>query len=228
MDQHDSIRSEGRTAQWLAAAFVLFGLVATAFLAINTPPFQNPDEPAHFLGAAQIADGGLVATRFSMIEADGSQRVTAGGNADPALMAALTPFNSLIFHSDTRAVRSNWAPRIHWSDARTMTPFPNTALYPPLFYTPSAIGVLVGRVARMTVVQTLIASRLLTGVTAVALGAAAIACAGGAAAWLFAILTLPMSLSLTVADRVVIARRAATDMQRAGRSIVDTCVALAE
>ena len=195
-DYDDRFHIERTTAQWLAAAFVLYGLVATAFLAINMPPFQNPDEPAHFERAAQIADGGLIATRFSTPGADGSQHVTAGGSADPALMTAFSPFNALIFHPDTRATRSSWALNVHWSNARVMTAFPNTAMYPPLFYAPSAIGVSVGRFTRMTVVQTLIVSRLLTGVVAVTIGAAAIACAGGAAAWLFTILTLPMSLSL--------------------------------
>lgn len=190
------LRFEGLTARWMAAAFVLYGLLATAFLAINMPPFQNPDELAHFLRAAQVADGGLVGTRFSTMEADKSRHITAGGWADPALLTAFAPFNKLIFHSDTRATRASWAPRVHWSDTRVMESFPNTAIYPPLFYMPSAIGVLVGRVARMTVVQTLVVSRLLTGVAAVAVGAAAIACAGGAAVWIFAILTLPMSLSL--------------------------------
>jgi uncharacterized membrane protein len=45
-------------------------------------------------------------------------------------------------------------------------------------------------------VQTLIISRLLSGATVVAIGAAAIAIAGGAAPWIFTILTMPMSLSL--------------------------------
>jgi hypothetical protein len=52
------LRFEGLTARWMAAAFVLYGLLATAFLAINMPPFQNPDEPAHFLRAAQVAEAG--------------------------------------------------------------------------------------------------------------------------------------------------------------------------
>jgi uncharacterized membrane protein len=77
-----------------------------------------------------------------------------------------------------------------------MQAYPNTVVYPPFFYIPSAIGVLVGRVAKMTVVETLEVSRVMTGMAAVAVGAAAIACAGGAAVWIFMILTLPMSLSL--------------------------------
>ena len=94
-DRHNGLRNESLTARWLAAAFVLYGLLATAFLAINMPPFQNPDEPAHFLRAAQVADGGLTGTRFSTTGADGSRQVTAGGWADPALLRAAAPFEAL-------------------------------------------------------------------------------------------------------------------------------------
>jgi uncharacterized membrane protein len=189
-------RVEAEVARRLATAFVLYGLVATAFLAINVPPFQNPDEFAHFLRAAQIADGSVVGSRFWMTEADGTPNLTAGGRVDPALVATYFRFNALGLNPDTRATRSLWSPPFCWSEAREMGIFPNSVLYPPFFYAPSAIGILVGHVARMTVTQTLVLSRLLTGVVAVATGAAAIACAGGAAAWLFMVLTLPISLSL--------------------------------
>lgn len=187
---------EGRTEWWLAAAFVLYGLVATTFLAINMPPFQNADEPNHFLRAAQLADGGLVATRFPTAAADGAARIAAGGLADPAMWTASVPFRELFFHPERRAKSTYWTPDVYWSATRVMQEFPNTAVYPPLFYAPSAIGVLAGRAAGATVLQTLTLSRLLTGVAAVALGALAIACASGAAVWIFAILTLPMSLAL--------------------------------
>jgi uncharacterized membrane protein len=185
-----------RQPRLLAAAFVLYGLVATALLAINMPPFQNADEPNHFLRAAQVADGGLVGTRFSTTGEDGLSRVTAGGWADPAILTALAPFNAVPFHSEKRVTRANGEPRIYWSGERVMQSFPNTVNYPPFLYVPSVIGILVGRSAKITVVETLEVSRVLTGMAAVAVGAAAIVCAGGAAVWIFMVLTLPMSLSL--------------------------------
>lgn len=188
--------SEKSRARQLAAAFVFYGLVATAFLSINMPPFQNPDEPAHFARAAQVADGDLVGARFSQIGSDGSSHVTAGGRIDPALMAAAASFDSLPTHPDVRATRALWAPDIHWSGARALQPFANTAVYPPFFYLPSAVGILVGQQMQLSIVRTLTISRLLTGVAAVAVGALAIAIASGAAAWIFTILTLPMALSL--------------------------------
>jgi uncharacterized membrane protein len=176
------------TARWMALAFVIYGLTATAFLAINVPPFQVPDEPNHFMRAAQIADGKFLGSRLSA--------TSAGGAVDPAIQAAFAPFKGLIFHPEERARRADWTPNIHWSDSRVLASFANTALYPPFFYAPSALGVMVGRKAQMNVLQTLELSRLLTGTTAVAIGALAIVIAEGAAPWIFAILTLPMSLWL--------------------------------
>jgi uncharacterized membrane protein len=118
-----------------------------------------------------------------------------GGMVDPAIATAAAPFTTLAFHAEARATRTQWASAIRWSDKRDMMSF-QTSSYPPLFYIPSAIGILIGRTANMTVVQTLMLSRVLTGTTAAMLTAIAIACAGGAAPWLFAVMTLPMSLSL--------------------------------
>ena len=196
------------TARWLAVAFVLYGLLATALLAIEVPPFRNPDEPAHFLRATQVAAGGLLGTRFSAIDVDGQPHVFGGGAVDPAVGWALFPFEPIGRQPGTLATTAMWAPKIHWSRMRVMVVFSNTVINPPLFYLPAAIGVAVGRVSRMMVVQTLVLSRVLTGVAAVALGAAAIAGAGGAAVWLFAVLTLPMSLSLiasTAQDALLLA-----------------------
>jgi len=183
------------TGRCMAAAFVLYGLTAAALLALNVPPFQVPDELNHFMRAAQIADGILVGTRVSTKGADGALHPTVGGLVDPAIDSAAAPFMSLPFHRDRRAKREDWT-QIKWSGTRVPTAFSNTAIYPPFFYLPSALGILFGHAAHLTVVRTLIVSRVLTAVTAVAIGTAAIAAADGAAPWIFTILTLPMSLFL--------------------------------
>jgi uncharacterized membrane protein len=188
-------KSGQRAPRSLAAAFVLYGLTATALLGINTPPFQVADEPKQFMRAAQIADGGLVGMRFAQSLPDGKTELTGGGAIDPALLRAAAPFYVLQFHPELKVKRSDWAPNVHWSGARAFASF-QTANYPPFFYLPSAAGILVGRESDLSVVQTLYLSRLLTGLVAVALGAFAIAIADGAAPWIFTILTLPMSLSL--------------------------------
>ena len=186
---------EQRTARWIAAAFVLYGLIATALLGINTPPFQVADETMHFMRAAQIADGGFVGTRVPQFSPDHATGSAGGGAIDPALVEAAAPFNALAFHPELRAKQADWAPNVHWSGARAPVSFP-TANYPPFFYLPSAAGIVAGRKLGLSVVQTLYLSRLLTGLIAVAIGALAIAIANGAAPWIFTILTLPMALSL--------------------------------
>lgn len=184
-----------RAARRIAAAFVLYGLTATFSFGLNIPPFQNADEPFHFMRAAQIADGEFVGTRFAQALPDGRTELTGGGAIDPALLEAAKPFAAIRFHPEVKAKRADWAPGVHWSDARALESFP-TANYPPFFYLPSTAGILAGREFGLSVVQTLYLSRLLTGLAAVALGALAIAIAGGASPWVFTILTLPMSLSL--------------------------------
>src|SRR6516164_6013435 len=83
------------TARVFAVAFIFYGLIAVGILAINVPPFQIPDEDAHFVRAAQIANGELIALRISTRNADGQAQVTAGGHVDPALLAALGPFQGI-------------------------------------------------------------------------------------------------------------------------------------
>jgi uncharacterized membrane protein len=158
------------------------------------PPFQVPDEHAHFLRAAQIADGSLIGKRFSITRENGSSQIVAGAMSDPALLVAAAPFRRMAGHPDVKANATDWVPDVHWTKTRTLASFPNTVIYPPFFYLPSALGVLAGRIAHLSVLHTLVLSRLLSGVTAVALGALAIVLADGAAPWIFTILTLPMSL----------------------------------
>jgi hypothetical protein len=180
----------------LAAAFLLYGLVAVVLLALVLPPFQNADEPNNFLRAVQIADGGLVGRRAMIPQPDGHRQLIAGGRVDRGVMAAFRPFSALVFHPETRAAPAMWAPAIGWSAARGWEGFPNSALYPPTFYLPAALAVGIGRAGGLAIVQTLVLARILTGTLAVAVGAVAILCAGPAAVWLFALLTLPMPLSL--------------------------------
>ena len=120
----------------------------------------------------------------------------AGGYLDPALFDAYRATLQTINRPDAPVTQETWATHVHWTGDRTLLAFSNTALYPPLFYAPAAVAVLLGRATRMTVTRTLILSRLLTGATAVGIAAAAIACAGDAAVWLFAVLTLRTSLTV--------------------------------
>jgi uncharacterized membrane protein len=223
-------------AHLLGAAFCLYGLVAVMLLATLLPPFQNPDEVAQFRRAASVADGHFGLFRFIETQPDGSERVVAGAASDPAIVGAFLPFRSLPFRPDHRADRTMWAPEVHWTRVRVPQTFTAQAMYPPFFYLPAAAAVLAGRMTRMTVVQTLVLGRVLTGLSAVTIGAAAIALCDTAAPMLFGILTLPMAFSLMASsaqDGVMLGASALAGalMLRAHRGIARrprwTCLLLA-
>lgn len=180
---------------YLAVAFAIYGLCAVAFLAINMPPFQNPDEPAHALRADQISEGGIVAQHVSS-----AGQAYAGGMADPAIVQAFAPYDSIRFHPDTKVTRDDGLPIVPWSNRQLFEAFPNTALYPPQFYLPAAAAIWIGRISGLAVIPTLTLARLMTGTAALIVGTIAIAFADAAAPWIFMILTLPMSLSLMASD----------------------------
>lgn len=101
-DHYSHLDAEQLKARWLAATFVLYGLIANGLLAISVPPFQVPDEPNHFLRAAQIADGDIIGTRFSVVGKNGMEQLTAGGLSDPAVLESARPFAGIGFHPNTK------------------------------------------------------------------------------------------------------------------------------
>ncbi len=183
-------------ARDLAAAFALLGLLAVAALARLTPPFQNPDELAHLLRVEQVAGGGLVGTRF--LPSWPGARETAGGALDGGAEALYRVFEPLIFRPDHRATQEEFdrAAPLAWGGPARPQSFANTAIYPPVLYLPAAAAVALGRAGGLGVAHTLRLARLAQGMAAVALGTLAVALAGEAAPLLFALLCLPMSLSL--------------------------------
>lgn len=173
----------------LAIVYFLLGLTVVANLAVEVPPFQNPDEPTHFLRAEQLS-------RFVPIGRRLGPRA-AGGEADPGILRAFLPFGSIPFNGDHKVTRAMYADAatVGWGGGTVLTEFSNTAVYPPFLYAPSVVTIWAGKLFHIPVVQTLYLARAATGVTGVATGAAAVALAGAAAPWLFVLLSLPMSLA---------------------------------
>lgn len=182
------------SARCLALLFLVYGLTGSVLLAVLVPPLQTPDEPVHAMRAAHLADFRLFGERFERPAADGSSHMVSGGPVDAALLAAIEPFVALFARPDRRAVTAMWQPQHLWSAGRVRAHFV-TALYPPGFYLPQTATILAGRAAGWDVLHTLTAARIANGVGAVAIGTLAIGLAGPGAAWIFALLTLPMALS---------------------------------
>ena len=174
----------------LAKLFILYGLLAVALLALNMPPYQNVDEVSHFLRADAVSRGGLIG--IPVPQGGG------GGVVDDGIGQSARLYEYLKFRPDQKVTRAVAEPAklFRSGNAEVLNGFANTAIYPPVLYAPAAAGIWMGNLLGLPVVQTLLLARLSTGVIAVALAAAAIIIAGPSAPFLFAVLTLPMSLAL--------------------------------
>ena len=82
-----------RVNRFLPLLYLAWSLPVLWIVAVVTPPWQNPDEPAHMNRIAQIADGQLLGHRF------GSE---AGGVTDVTIMQSVAPLNTVIAHGDRR------------------------------------------------------------------------------------------------------------------------------
>jgi uncharacterized membrane protein len=165
-----------------AALFALFGTLAVLLLAIDMPPYQNPDEPAHFARADEIS-------HLQLISRGGP---AAPKTVDQGIDQGNARFSDLPHHPERHATRDRYAP-VPWGDRAAMS-HDNTAMYPPFFYVPAAIAIKIGKQAGLSVLPTLELARAAGGLVSVAIGTAAIALADAAALWLFAVLSLPMAL----------------------------------
>ena len=177
------------TGSTLAAIMVVYGLIAVVLLSINLPPFQNPDELADFFRAEHISRGNLIGQRFEAYK--------SGGLVEENIFPAYVPFAEIPSSPDIKLDYDKYARagEVRWSGKGEIVNFPSTANYPPFLYAPSVVGIWIGKLADLPIVQTLYLSRLLSGIVSVAVGGAAIALAGTLGPWLFAMLLLPMSLS---------------------------------
>lgn len=177
-------------ARVLAWLYLALALPLAIRLAVVTPPYQVADEPAHFLRATQIGQGGLVAGHWA--------RAFLGGKLPANAAAASAPFDAVRFTAtpagDGAALRQ--AARLRWPGARARIFFGNTAIYPPVFYLPAAVTIDAARLLRLRVVATLRAVRIVDAVLATAVGAVAVASAAAGAPVLAVLLALPMTLSL--------------------------------
>lgn len=178
-----------RTYAW---AYLCFGVAAVLLFAFAIPPYQSPDEPAHFKRADQVSRGELLARRL-----DGAP--ASGGVVSAGIDATVQPFVSLHFNPQVKTTPDMFAQAepVTWANSASgPSAFSNAALYPPVLYLPAAAAILAGKLTDMSVVSTLRLARIANGLVSVAIAAAAIALAGAAAPWIFTLLSLPTSLSV--------------------------------
>lgn len=168
---------------------LVVGLVGGLLLAFVTPPFQVPDEPAHFLHIYQLATGARLERR-----ADGQLGVEM-----PASLKALVDLSlaELVGHPDRKlppgllgaAWRMPLAP-----ESSAFVASSNVIPYTPIPYLPAAGAVGLGRLAGMRPLALLYLARLANLAAALALVWLAVRRAP-ILRWLFALLALtPMAI----------------------------------
>jgi uncharacterized membrane protein len=181
-----------RAAVALPLLYLAWALPLLLVVAVVTPPWQNPDEPAHMLRISQIAHGGLLGYRFDN---------NAGGIADPAIVRSVIPMTSVNQYSEQNPGRKvslgmlAAAGSVQWSTPAELG-FANTAQYSPILYTPAVLAVEIGRVLQLSVVHSLIAARMANGVVAALVAAFALSFARSTRLVLAALLVLPMTVAM--------------------------------
>ena len=101
------------------------GLIAVVLLSINLPPFQNPDELAHFFRAEHISRYYLFGQRFEVYK--------SGGLVEENIFLAHAPFADIRPARISSSIMTNTRGRGSCGGAekgRSIN-FPNTANYPP-------------------------------------------------------------------------------------------------
>lgn len=134
--------------------FLTLGIVFGLLFLACTPPFQVPDERKHFLRAYQVSEGQLVPVKAES---------ATGGYLPVAIGDAAWTFAKLPSHPNNK---TSWreilaASRVRVDNSeRAFVPFPNTAVYSPVAYTPQVLGILLGRLLGLSVLGILYLSRL--------------------------------------------------------------------
>lgn len=168
--------------------FLVVGLLFGIALVFVTPPFQVPDEPAHFYRAWSVSEGLLVVPggqSWAGAELPASILYLAG-----TLMGDIPthPERKVDPHAILDALEVPLEP-----DRRTFVAFPNTAMYTFVPYIPQGLTLAAGRALGLTPLVSFYAARLANLLAAVLLIAFAIRQAP-AFRWLFALVALtPMA-----------------------------------
>lgn len=119
--------------------FLCLALPLGLALAWITPPFQAPDEPAHFCRAFQLSEGQLIAR---------CDDTMIGVRLPVNLIEMVAPFTELCANTNNTVDLEQWLAA--WSipldlENRAPIPFASSAFYPPLLYLPQVLGIWIGR-----------------------------------------------------------------------------------
>ena len=180
----------------LPTLFLLCAVPVLVFLALWVPTGESPDEVAHIIRAESLRWGQVVGHRETHADAQGRAVIEGGVRAHTALLAAgfaATPGEPLERRRMTRA-RLEALDAIPWDPAPAFVSIPNTAVYPPLTYLASGLGMQVGKRLGYGPWRAIMVARLFNAAAYAAIGLVALLVARRGQGVLFAVLVLPASL----------------------------------
>ncbi|WP_071517187.1 DUF2142 domain-containing protein [Geitlerinema sp. PCC 9228] len=172
------------------SAFLILSLVFGIIFLLVVPPFQIPDEPAHFLRAYQVSQFDLVAQKKDGI---------VGGMLPESVSQVFYGWLDLPFHVERKAIlelfQNSWQIPLQPSQKK-LTWFSNSALYSPVPYFPQSIGIALGKFFHVPPLILMYLGRLFAGIAAIGITFRAIAIVPFLK-WAFVFLSLtPMAIFL--------------------------------
>ncbi len=182
--------SSGRRWSWL---FLLIAILTGPALVLRIPPGHAPDERNHILRADSLLHGQVIGHREFQ-----NGRLVEGVVADEALSTVITlpPAPSNITQQPISPLQKWLATQVPWDEHASFIEAGSIAGYMPLFYVPGACAIALSRAAGLSPYVAFLAVRSLNLYCFLILGAVALRVARRGTALIFAILLLPMTLSL--------------------------------
>lgn len=135
--------------------FISIGLIFGILFLMIVPPFQVPDEPAHFFRAYQISEGKIVAERRG--------ESSTGGSIPKSLFDSMIIWSNISFQPETKITKKQFFETLNVSlkkREKQFVSFSNTALYSPIPYLPQAIGIALGKAFYLSPVVLMYLGRL--------------------------------------------------------------------
>jgi uncharacterized membrane protein len=182
-------RSDSSSNRLVVRTFIALSIIFGSLLVVIVPPFQVPDEPAHFFRAYAISE-----FRIFEMERDGHY-----GDFLPLSLKVLVEdaSDNVPFHPENkvniRKIISLFGMRLERSQ-RTFLSFPNASVNPPLAYLPQSLGILAGRVLNLPPLALMYLGRILNLIFWIACISAALQLTPSGKWPLFLIALMPMTL----------------------------------
>ncbi|WDF76333.1 DUF2142 domain-containing protein [Mucilaginibacter sp. KACC 22773] len=190
--------------------YLLYAVPLVITIAMITPAFQSPDEPNHFARAEQVSRLELVpefvydkahpVTAADSISKDPTLVYPdkGGFKVDKGIYQLDGIYKPLARHDSIKlaTLKIDSAKKIRWHTGTIYFNFGNTAIYPPVVYLMQALGISVGKLLHLSILNTLYLSRILNGLLCVALCFFALMLAKQSNILLFIVLLFPMTVSL--------------------------------